>query len=181
MNLGIKPESHQSEILGIGQSQTHCHSLILDDRSESVYVNPGCKLTLYADGPLGTGTSHVFTHNYGVNDEPKNDNFGLINFSNHASTWRCSCNPRHEILATCPSESEKQKQDGEFVAFGSFMGRTIYQKPTPDSNGNWWLLRFDIVSDRWGIEYWNTHLTEGATFLDGLTIQPLEFYRGIGK
>jgi len=148
--------------------------LILNDKSESVYVTPGCKLTLYKDGPLGTGTSHVFTHNYGIDDAPENDNFGLINFSNHASTWRCSCNPRLEILATCPSESEKQKQDGEFVAFGSFMGRTIYQKPIPDSSGNWWFLRFDIATDRWGMGYWNAHLTEGATFLKDLTIEPFD-------
>ena len=91
-------QSGLSEILNIGEQKDACNAMTLTDKSESVYVTRGCKLTLYQDGPAGTGTSHMFTNNNGINDAPENDDFGLLNFSNVASSFICSCKPIEIVI-----------------------------------------------------------------------------------
>ena len=78
--------------------------MVLNDRSESVSVHPGCSLQLFMHGPrfsAGAGTVHTFTHDDGSTEMPENDNFNLVGLANVVSSWECTCGYPAEHPIAC--------------------------------------------------------------------------------
>ena len=134
-----------SAALPVGEHECCEPHMPLNDAAESIFVTPGCSLTLYEHffpgtvDPYGYGTGmfHTFTND----GSAENDDLSILQLGNNVSSYQCTCSPETSTLAptttpasTTPASTTASTTQAPAMNLSVYAGTVINYIEIDDEN-----------------------------------------------